>query len=183
MAFRCDAATLQRLEWPRLARCLAAQAATERAAQAMLGTDEDGRGLFAATRAGALELLAETGEMRTLLDSEENPPFGGVADLRPLLEIARRGAALAASQLASVLSTLEASGRIAGFFGSRRERAPHLGDLAGTLPDLSRLVGELRGRRSPLIWAALGLLTILLRTRVLSACSAGKSARHPTGVR
>lgn len=147
MAFRCDAATLERLEWPRLARCLAAQAATERAANAIIA--EDGRTLFAETRAGALAWLAETGEMRGLLDAEEVPPFGGVADLRALLDEAGRGSVLNAKQLATVLSTLEASGRIAAFFAGRAGRAPRLADLAATLPGFAPLVRELRSVITP----------------------------------
>lgn len=147
MAFYCDAATLERLEWPRLARCLAALAATERAAEAIRG--DDGRGLFAETRASALDLLAETGEMRTLLDAEELPPFGGVADLRALLDEARRGSALGAAELARVMATLEASGRIARFFAERKARAPRLADLADTLPAFAPLVRTLRALITP----------------------------------
>ena len=147
MAFRCDAATLERLEWPRLARCLSAQAATERAAGAMVA--EDGYTLFAETRAGALAWLVETGEMRGLLDAEEVPPFGGIADLRAALDEAGRGSVLNGRQLAAVLSTLEASSRIATFFADRAGRAPRLADLADTLPGFASLVRELRSLITP----------------------------------
>ncbi|MBW2280411.1 MAG: Smr/MutS family protein [Deltaproteobacteria bacterium] len=149
MAFRCDAATLERLEWPRLARCLAALAATERAANGMLGDDGDGRPLFAETRASVEERLEETGEIRGLLDDEQMPPFGGIADLRPMLDVARRGGLLDAGQLVQVLSTLEGAGRLRAFFAERSDEAQRLGDLAGTLPGFRALVGELRGVLTP----------------------------------
>jgi DNA mismatch repair protein MutS2 len=147
MPFRCDAATLERLEWPRLARCLSDLAATERASEALRA--EDGRALLAETRAGALDLLAETGEMRGLLDAEQVPPFGGIADLRPDVDEAALGSVLSARQLARVLGTLEAAGRLHAFFAERVEQAPRLSDLAGTLPDFAALVRGLRDVITP----------------------------------
>ena len=75
MALRCDPATLERLEWPRLVEHLAGLAATERGAAACRGD------LFSSTRTGARDRLAETSELRALIDASEAIPFGGVHDL------------------------------------------------------------------------------------------------------
>ena len=77
MSFRCGPKTLERLEWPRLAECLAREAATGRGAEACRGN------LFAPTREAAQERLAETSEMRTLLDAHDDT-------LRALIEDRRR---------------------------------------------------------------------------------------------
>ena len=133
MSFRCDPATLERLEWPRFAGCLAACASTIRGAEAC------GRDLFCATHAGVRERLAETGEARALLDQGEVLPLAGVADLREVSDAVGRGRVVAAAELAQVCSTVEAAERVRGFLEAREERSPRLADLAGTLPALPGL--------------------------------------------
>jgi DNA mismatch repair protein MutS2 len=137
MSFRCDAATLERLEWHRLASCLAQETATARAAQAC--TEE----LFQPTRAGVLERQGETSELRGLLDAGESLPFGGIHDLSQSIADARRGVLLSPQALSEVWATLEATARLAGFLSERRERLPRIADLAGTLPDLRALTREI----------------------------------------
>jgi DNA mismatch repair protein MutS2 len=137
MGLRCDDATLERLEWPRLAQLLAREAATERGAAACRAW------LFAETRQGARERLAETSEARALVDAAEGPPFGGIADLRPLLAALARDALLAAADFAKVLGVLEGARRLRSFLRARAERAPRLAALAALIPDLGRLETQL----------------------------------------
>ncbi len=153
MSFRCDAATLERLEWPRLAEAWARCAATERGEAACRGD------VFAATRAAVAERLAETGEARALIDAGEAVPFGGIRDLRPALEDARLGRSLSAASLGGVLECLRGGQRVREHLLARRARAPRLADLAATLPllgatadALARVVtpeGEVRDDASP----------------------------------
>jgi DNA mismatch repair protein MutS2 len=135
MSFRCDAATLERLEWPRLAGFLAGCAATSRAAEACRGD------LFLASRAAVQERLIETDEARALLDAGVSLPLSEVADLRPLLTALRTGALVGGPDLAGLARTLRASDTVRSRLASERA-SPKLGDLAGTLPEL----GALRAR-------------------------------------
>ncbi len=137
MSFRCEPETLARLEWPRLARCLAAEAATIRGAEACQGD------LFQPTRASVRERLAETTEARALLDAGESLPFGGVADLRGVLEALRRGAALPARDFAALLTTLRGAERIGKLLADRSGECPALAGLAATLPELASLISRL----------------------------------------
>ena len=153
MSFRCDPATVARLEWDRLVECLAECAATSRGVEACRGD------LFQATRASVLERLEETAEVRALLEAGEPLSFAGAVDLRDLLEALKRGRAVTAAALAGVRSTLDASARLRAFLLERRGSAPRLADLAGTLPELAPLSaeiarvisdeGEVRGDASP----------------------------------
>ncbi len=137
MSFECDTRTLARLEWPRLAERLAAEAATRRGAEACRGE------IFQATRAAVRERLEETSEARRLLDGGEEIPFGGVCDLRSSLGALGRAAALSARDFADIRLTLRGSARIAGLMESRASDCPRLAALARTLPDLSSLEREL----------------------------------------
>ena len=137
MSFRCDEKTLERLEWPRLAERLAREAATVRGAEACRGD------LFAPTHEAARERLAETSEVRGLLDAGEDLPLGGVHDLREMQAALRRGALLTASDLAQVYTTVQAGTRVRAFLRTRDKQAPRLSALAQTLPELGALEREL----------------------------------------
>ncbi len=153
MGFRCDPATLARLEWQRLLDCLAAQAATARGAESLRA------GTFAATHGSVRERLAETSEARELVDLGREPGFGGVADLRAEISDLARGRTLHAGELAKLLATLEASRRVRESLTASAAIAPRLASLAGTLPDLRALehsiarvitpAGEIREDASP----------------------------------
>ncbi|MFQ5699239.1 MAG: endonuclease MutS2 [Myxococcota bacterium] len=143
MTFRCDEATLERLEWPRLTDQLSRLAATERGARACRDAG------FGPTRAGAADRRAETSEARVLLAEGEEPPFGGITDLGPILESLGQGAVLAAEAVESVRRTLEAARRLSSFLAQRSTRAPRLATLAETLPDLRGLEAEIARRVSP----------------------------------
>jgi len=153
VAFRCDPATLARLEWQRLLDCLAAQAATARGAEALRAV------AFPPTHGSVVERLAETSEARELIDRGREPGFGGVADLRAEVTEIARGRTLAAGELAKLLATLEASRRVGESLAQSSQIAPGLAGLAQTLPDLRALeqalarvvtpAGEIREDASP----------------------------------
>ncbi|HXZ85594.1 MAG TPA: endonuclease MutS2, partial [Myxococcota bacterium] len=153
MSFRCDAAALERLEWPRLVEHLAGLAATGRGAEVCRSEP------FQATRAGAVERLAETSEARALLEADDAPPFGGIADLRGAQAELALGRALPGAELARVWATLEGARRVRESLVRRAAQAPRLASLARTLPDLQGLAralaalitpeGEVRDEASP----------------------------------
>ncbi len=137
MSFRCDPATLSRLEWDRLAECLAGSAATRRGMEACRGE------LFQETRASVLDRLAETAELRALLEAGEAVTFSGVGDLRETLELVTRGRSARPDELAEIQRTIEAAGRLRRLLLERRERIPRLAALAETLPELSGLAAAI----------------------------------------
>jgi len=143
MSFSCDAATRARLEWPRLVECLAACTATARGREACAGE------LFAPTRGTMRERLAETGEVRGLIDAGEPLPFGGIADLRAALRELERGASLGGPDAAQLAASLLAAKRLRSFLSERRNRAPRLADLAGTLPVLDTLITRIHAVVTP----------------------------------
>jgi DNA mismatch repair protein MutS2 len=153
MGFVCDAATLDRFEWPRLVERLAGQAATGR------GVEACHRARFAPDLEGVRTLLAETTEARAIVDAEEEIPLGGAVDLRSILDGAIRGHTQPGAELAQVLITLQAGRRVRSFLLERTERVPRLAEHARALPDsrsledaLARAVtpeGELRDDASP----------------------------------
>lgn len=143
MGFRCDPATLARLEWQRLLECLAAQAATARGAEALRA------GVFPATHGSVRERLAETSEARALVDLGREPGFGGVADLRVELDELTRGRTLQAGELAKLLATLEAARRVRESLAGNSASASRLASLAETLPDLRALELALAGVITP----------------------------------
>lgn len=137
MAFDCDRASLDRLEWPRLADLLAQQAATSRGAEACRGD------LFQPTRRAALARLEETSEARRLIDAGEELPLAGVVDLRDALASLQRGRAPGARAFADVLATVRAGERVRSFLDRRRSAAPRLWALAETMADLGALARTL----------------------------------------
>ena len=143
MAFRCDPETLGRLEWPRLIERLAAQAVTTR------GVEACRRSLFASDLEEARALLGETTEARGLLDAEEDVPLERVVDLRPVVEGAVRGQTQPASELAGVLSTLQAGRRVHAFLSARAERVPRLAEHARQIPEPRSLQHQLERALTP----------------------------------
>lgn len=143
MTFRASDAALARLEWPRLLELLAAQAATERGAEALRALD------FPATHGGVRERLAQTTEARRLVDAGSEPPFGGVADLRAQLAELARGRALTARELAELAATIEAAARVRASLAGNAAQAPGLAALAQTLPDLRALAREIAAVVTP----------------------------------
>ncbi len=181
--------TLESLEWPQLVAMLVHQCRTP-AARLRLGatehleTHEDessshdsnlegthdketlpyGLGEFEDSLSGVRERLAETQEARTLLEANEHPPLSGVVDLRHSLRRARMGGVLSAQQLLAIKTSLETLRSSLNYVEQRRERAPHLADLARTAethPELERHIekcldpsGEVRDSASRELAAA-----------------------------
>jgi DNA mismatch repair protein MutS2 len=143
VAFRCDPEALERLEWPRLVEHVARLAATARGAELCRSQP------FQATRAGAVERLAETSEARCLLDSGEEPSFGGVSDLRAALAELALGRWLAGPELARVAAEIDGARRVREHLARRAAHAPRLASLARTLPDLQPLARELAALVTP----------------------------------
>jgi len=142
MGFRCDAKTLERLEWGRLVAALRQCAATAR------GRDACDRDLFAQTHAGARELLAETREARLLLDAGTPLRLSEVGDERPLLEALAIGRLPEPDQLAGLARTLRTALALRRSLASDA-RIPRLADLVSTLPELSALAGALEAVVTP----------------------------------
>lgn len=80
------------------------------------------------------ESLAEAGEARDLLLRGEEPPYGGVTDIRPHLSHASiEGASLDPRSLWQIHETLVASRRLRSFFQRGKDAAPLLWRRAGGL--------------------------------------------------
>ncbi|MFN3336282.1 MAG: endonuclease MutS2 [Thermomicrobium sp.] len=91
-------------------------------------------------------LLQVTREAVRLLSERPGFTVGGFRDLRPLVEIARRGAALAAVDLRTILETLEAAQTLRRQFASSErwaERYPALAEFVDALADLPALRSDL----------------------------------------
>lgn len=109
--------------------------------------------------AGVRERLAETSEASHLLETGDDPPLDGVADLRRGLRRAEMGGVLSSQELLDVRKTLEAVGSLVRYLSARRELTPLLGALAETIehdPQLAREIGnclepsgEVRDQASP----------------------------------
>ena len=120
---------------------------------------ECGREEFAQSPAAVRERLTETSEARALLDAEEIPPIGGVAELEATFRRAGKGGTLAPQQLLELGSTLHAIHDTERFLVRRSEAAPHLAALAETIEgqrDLEQQIdrcidpsGEVRDGASP----------------------------------
>lgn len=96
------------------------------------------------------EALAEAAEAKALLERGEEPPFGGVTDIRPHLDRARiEGAALDPRSLWQVYETLGAACQLRAFFHREKDRSPLLWKQArGLLPPES-LVAAISGAITP----------------------------------
>lgn len=91
-------------------------------------------------------LLQVTREAVRLLSERPGFTVGGFRDLRPLVETARRGAALAPTDLRTILDTLEAAQALRRQFASSErwaERYPALAEFVDALADLPALRSDL----------------------------------------
>ncbi len=87
--------------------------------------------------------LRETREARYLLDAHGGLALGGVHDVRPLVEIARRGGVLQPADLLDISSTLRAGRRIQRTLARLRQEVPLLADIADRIELCEPLVGEI----------------------------------------
>ena len=89
------------------------------------------------------EGLAETSEMRGLID-EESPPMGGISDIGPALRRASRAGVLDPEDLLAVADCLRAARRLHRYLG-RKDDIPRLADLAAALDPDPTLENSIRG--------------------------------------
>jgi len=131
-----DARSLRVLEYPEIIGRLADQAATSlgrrRCQQLTPSNDEE----------QIRQQLAETSEARLLLETSP-PSFGGITDVRSLLERAEVGSLLEPSELLAVRDLADACRRLVNYFERARLQAPNLADLALRLGDYSNLSEEI----------------------------------------
>ena len=127
-----DARSLRVLEYPEIISRLSDQAATSlgrrRCQQLTPSSDE----------AQIRQQLAETSEARRLLEASP-PSFGGITDVRSLLERARVGSLLEPSELLAIRDLADACRRLVNYFERARLQAPNLAELALRLGDYSDL--------------------------------------------
>jgi DNA mismatch repair protein MutS2 len=150
MSFRVTPKTLECLEWPQVAARLRAQCRTPQARERLLlhegpeEADDDGAerqptgNSYAEFADGLNEVrvrLAETSEARALLDADQIPPLGGIADLELAFRRAGKGGIMTPQQLLEVRATLAALHESERFLGSRVEEAPRLAALGALLSD------------------------------------------------
>jgi DNA mismatch repair protein MutS2 len=87
--------------------------------------------------------LQETREARHLLDSDAVISLGGVRDIRPLAQNARRGAILQPADLLNIQDTLRAGSRIQRALARKQAEVPLLADIASRIEPCDELAGEI----------------------------------------
>lgn len=96
------------------------------------------------------EALAEAAEAKALFERGEEPPFGGVTDIRLHLNRARiEGATLDPRSLWQIYETLEAARRLRTFFHREKEGAPLLWKQARGLIPPAALCAAIGGAITP----------------------------------
>ncbi|HOZ20588.1 MAG TPA: endonuclease MutS2 [bacterium] len=91
------------------------------------------------------ERMAQTTEMRDLLDYDQGLPIDGIHDLKPHIRSLRIGGSyLSPEELIPVLNTLGTVRRLRLYFAARREKVPHLERIAGRLEPREAIEKEIR---------------------------------------
>ena len=75
----------------------------------------------------------ETKEARDILELEANIPFGGIEDIRPMVEFASVGSMLQPNDLLTILNTLKSSDRLKFYLVKMTEKYPLMGNLASEI--------------------------------------------------
>ena len=138
-----DEKTIKTLEFPKVIEKLAGYAAFSASA-------ELARSLHPApTITEANARLTRTSETRKLLSLKGDTSIGGVHDIRPLADLARRGGVLSESDLLSVSGTLISSRGLARNFEKNNSAFPHLAEIVkrfppppGIIEAISRCISE-----------------------------------------
>jgi DNA mismatch repair protein MutS2 len=128
---------LQTLEFPRI-----------RARLAQHTTFSAGRALALALAPSPIfteveQRLQETREARYVMDAHGGVPLGGVHDVRPLANNARRGAILQPMDLLDIHSTLRTGRRVQRILARLQGQAPLLADIASRIEPAEGLAGEI----------------------------------------
>jgi DNA mismatch repair protein MutS2 len=129
-----QARSLESLDWARVLESLAERCATTTGAALCLDLH------FVDSPAKARRRLQEVGEMMALMSEGIAPSIGGIQEIRPHLEAARKGAILDGPSLLEVAHTLEGFQRLQDGLRDRAETAPSvwgLGQALHPLPDLA----------------------------------------------
>ena len=88
--------------------------------------------------------LAQTTELRAILDFDQAVPFSSFPDLRPVLKkLAVIGSSLSAESLVAVGQTCQLVRRLSRYFAGREEKIPHLKALTAELLPLEKLEKEI----------------------------------------
>ncbi|MCO4770585.1 MAG: Smr/MutS family protein [Deltaproteobacteria bacterium] len=125
---------LESLDWPRIQLALAEMCSTSSGAEYCAELP------FLDSAAAATAALREVGELMTLLRDGHAPGLGGITEIRPYLEAARKGQILEGPILLEVAHTLEGFQRLQDTLRDHAERVPAVWGLAQELhplPDLA----------------------------------------------
>jgi len=93
--------------------------------------------------------LAETAEARWLLDQAGGIPFGGVHDIRSLIERAAVGGMLDPKDLLTAGATLSASRRLREMLTKRSENVPLLADLGAQMGEFTSITSRIERSITP----------------------------------
>ena len=83
--------------------------------------------------------LTDTEEAVRCTQTETSTPFGGIVDIRPALEKAKREVTLDSHECIDIWNNLQHYGEISSFFADRAGEYPHLAEQAGVIGDFSQL--------------------------------------------
>lgn len=83
--------------------------------------------------------LADTEEAWHCLEREASVPFGGITDIRPALEKARRDVMLDGQDCIDIWGNVQHYDDVREYFSQRRENYPRLAEKADTIGDFSQL--------------------------------------------
>lgn len=128
------ARALESLDWPRIEFALAERCSTSTGAEYCAELP------FCGTAGEASARLVEVGQMMSLLKEGTAPALGGIVEIRPHLEAARKGRILEGPLLLEVAHTLEGFQRLQDALRNHAEQVPAVWALAHeihTLPDLA----------------------------------------------
>jgi DNA mismatch repair protein MutS2 len=134
-----DEHTLGVLEFQAVRGILASFAASD------LGRDAAGRLYPSVDPRWARTRIAETSEMKTVLDRGERVPMAGLKDIRSLLkEFGKKETVFEPAQLLEIADTLAASGRLRLFLTNLEpSQSQHLAQMGDHLGDFEEIVDEI----------------------------------------
>ncbi len=136
MSKRIDQHTLNVLEYPAILNILAGYAASDMGREAA-------QTLYPSTdRSWILRRLAETAEMRFLIDHDIRIPLAGMRDIRPILDhLGKKQAVLEPTELLQISDTLSACANLKAFFSSLPgDRFPTLTQFSDQLGNFETIV-------------------------------------------
>jgi len=125
---------LDSLDWDRILVALAERCSTSSGAEECIELP------FLASPAAATDALRAVGEVMELLRDGVSPNLGGITEVRPYLESARKGAVLDGPTLLEIAHTLEGFQRLQDTLRDRAEEVPATWAIAAELhplPDLA----------------------------------------------